>query len=1275
MEPVPTPYDNEVTMLYAWAQYWGFPRRLVIVRRRNPDDVAAFGDVAYDRLSDIVHRLEEGTEEGEDLVSIFTTINDSNRDITPDDIAMIHFSLWHESTDPKFLLNDINSFYNELEDTPGKKLNDVPTLELFYRAWVDEFSRDARNDAVQFDIIKKAQNQLDRIAKGKQTILTGPISINRAAASFHPTIQGNPVTADNGYEIFDTAILSRYVPFVQYNTKEGKRIYKVYHGDNPDLEPNYINTIVRETALMEPNTIVLVLWLGHERDIMELAPRDSFRVTVYDLGANTINIEAPQTGTMNETVASDRIIDALPLIDLGEGKETSVKGDFVVWNAEVSEISLLHMILLDPLFNIYLYVEESSRAFAYKRYLNIHYRSLLIDVKEGITPTSDPYIANSAAVSFRLVPHTAVNDEAAQIMTSTGKVMKRTMPAGSKALYVNIYDARSRRFIEEFALVFRLLIQFYMTKWEEIEDMYYGILPESINLRSILTGHQRGTDPNAVTQVVRKKILGRTEDARIRRLQMTAPDLFVLNYARRCQSEKQPELIAPDAIAAKEKETFTFRGETYHRQVMPFPPNDPKYYFYCPGKEDPFPQVKINRSLENRDQYPYIPCCGKTDQISNPNSNYYKYAQGQVPATHAGAKAETKIKTDKILSIYSHGYLPTSVEELLRNYTPNHGDMIRYGIPVSPNSLLHCVSMAVDDPQYNLYGQGQEEERENYIVALREHIARVVHPGLLRQELYDLTEDAVTRLLGDVSVFFDPALFYRAVEEVYHINIFVFSHEEGSLGMMELPRFNAFHTQPVRLDRPTMVIMRDWGSESDALLYPHCELVVDLDTETNTITKLFGDDMTQLCFQAMIRTAPTLTWDANLDARRNLYYILDHVSVFEALTPVAQYIDGLGKMRAITFEFIRKGTHKMTVFVMPSQPLNLPTTEEIFRVDDTVVVSLLGKPTRTSLDSSGNVDGLWFQILDIESGIYIPIVPVKKFKDVKPGARNPMQKGKVTISSRLKKLQRTLSFVVQIVKWTYELAKMVKLISPESFVEEFLIENQDEVVDSAEFYDLRRLPRHLPAVSTPKAGLAALAKKAPTLIQGGRIVMYSSEFTAKILDLLRIYERERAGIPPTPARVISDYYYDEDDFAVQENVSIFYGEKRLDEWYVGIQKQKQVVILERITPSMIATLRPYLIKMDPEGKIFIVQNVERGEKNRALAVSNEWFRDKINSGPHTEAWEGEPFVHVIYGINQSGKLFVMTDMTGGSLIYASLLYYGSPDDGGASHYAAMLELL
>ena len=283
-------------------------------------------------------------------------------------------------------------------------------------------------------------------------------------------------------------------------------------------------------------------------------------------------------------------------------------------------------------------------------------------------------------------------------------------------------------------------------------------------------------------------------------LQEKAPNLFVLNYARKCQCSLQPKIIEDHEIEAWKNKKIKVRipktkskkgdkkvkeVEEIERQVMVFPDkNDVRHIdgkrwnFVCPKDDNPYPGLKINTDLSNKELFPYIICCSKTDKMTpgtNKYKTYYNYIHDIDPNVKKGAKAEDKISTGKMLLPKRIAYLPVSVEKVVKKYSEASIDMVRYGIQRSIHSLIHCICVAIDDPNYIVLNT--DEEREHYTTRVRKYMAngKTIRPELLKQELFDYTNEEILHRLGDEYTFLDPNLFYRALEETFGVNIYVFA--------------------------------------------------------------------------------------------------------------------------------------------------------------------------------------------------------------------------------------------------------------------------------------------------------------------------------------------------------------------------------------------------------------------------------------------------------------------------------------------------------------------
>lgn len=1368
-------YDNDVTLLYKAIVPYKVPTRLIIARLRNDelpseDKLIGTEGLVYEPLPQILLRLYNNGETPSEIHDII--IGYSNR-ITYDDIAMAYYGTIIQNNEDEEVREQayslVSQFYRDMGDQGLNRFDNNKDLEDNYDIWLNTINKEREDDLVRLNMINQIQEVLDNVAKEEPIPFT-PITMNSSTKAFRPTIEGRNVTSEDGLDIFNQAIVSNYVPFLRYNDEFGKAYYRVYNGDKIENTPNYNVTIIPSNLSNEKNTIYMTLWLGDPNSDgsanINKSPRDSFFTIEYHLSNNYLTIETPlevdpKKGLIqNEDIAYQRAQNALPTLKFGTGHEIKVRGEFKIWNFDFDESVFLDMMLLQPVMNVYLYVEENMKPFALKKRLDVHYRSIYTDISEGTTGTADPYISNSASVSITMIPEISRNAESVQIVNNvTGEIEIRQFPPETPYVQVNMTRGASRETVNEFIGIYHLLMRYYVDNKDEIANLYNEWLPELSLLGPLLENRRRKPGTESITQLN----TGQAGESKLEQLQKLAPDLFVNHYPRKCVRDKHPTIITPDEVPYWKSKRLPSGEE---RQIMPFPKDNPQWLFVCENDEYPYPTVKRNKVLSNRDIYPYFPCCTNNDEMSpGIKSQYRDYVENRIPPITVGAKADKPITTNKILASDRIGQLPRSVFNILKKYSPYSVKMSRYGVNHNTNSLLHCVCIAIDDPQY--INQENSIEKDHYVSNLRQHIVKHTVPSLLKQELYDYTDQEIMDLLEDNSKFYDPALIYRAVEETFGINIYVFTPGDNiNMGTLEVPRFKIFHSRPPRLDRPTVVIFKTWGSESNGLLYPQCELIVDLDEsdkDHKRIMKLFGPEMTELCHKTLRSTIKTITWNfqsEGLVAYSNIYYYIDHYAIFKVNSdtiPVSQFIDNHGKMRALTLRI--KDHKEVTIMTLPSQPENLPISNEIRCIDAELVLKIFGTPTAITRNRDDEIDGFWFSILDLPHGEYVPIIPqsipslnllpigppnplavvtvnterkhyelaIDEFGQPTAITRNcqfqidglwfqfldnlygkyipiipefipdldnlpigPPNPSIVNITGRLHKLRRTLNIITQLVRWLYELSRRTQPTTVDSFVEQYMV--QDEYTgDSANYYDLTHIPRKLPIVQTIDDAIDRMSLLAPTLFDNGKIVLYNQSFAQRIVNMLRDYSNLRFGMPPEDIEYISGYYQLESDFNPRPFSKIFITEKELNAWLSSLKSSQNYNqyynIHDKIEVTMSFSSDPYLYK-DIDGKIYIIQNVLGGSKEKALSISSEWARTKINIGFDPQPLQNFP-PHMIYGVSQSFNLLPIYDNTNQSDLFVKIIYYGSQNDlysdiraiqsHNTSHkhgrYAAMLELI
>ena len=1112
------------------------------------------------------------------------------------------------------------------------------------------------------------------------------------------TISRSP-TADDGIDIFNYSQPTYAVPFIQYNeqlsadidtsinldsvddvTLRGginepriyyRQLFKLFTGTTFETAPNY-NTVVQTTIQNNrPNTLYMTVWSGpsdsnniqiRSGDILR-ATKESYMRAVYDLNTNELIVRTPVVEGQNENVVVNRISETIPIIP-GPISETRVGGSFTIYGVDIIDTTLLDMILNEPLMNFYLYVEESIKPYSRKKRFNIRFKSI---TSTQSASNRDSELVNPSSVSATLTGHITEEIQVVDVVSENGTLTKVQVPTGTPYINVNITRASSREVAQQFAEILNRLLQFYLRNRAEVEDVYLQFFP---NIQ--FQPKQTSREP-ALSRRTRggRKLEPRSRSALLKSL---VPDLFVSGYARSCQKRYQPIIISSDQVNEWENTTFIDNGVEKRRQVLRYPPDTPEeqqFIFVCPDDIAPYPGVKLN-DLPNRDIYPYIPCCFLRDQMNpNENSLYNEFYRGIDRPTRTRARTGHKIRTDKILKPSKLGLLSNAIRDLLSRYLPT-ANFYRLGIPHTVNSLLHCVAFAVDDPSY--LESETEDEREAYIIRLRDYMASSIYPSLLKQELFDLSESEITSSLFNPDVFLDPSLHYRAVEELFNINIYTFNPPsiEGDPGTLEIPRFRIFHSQPDR-PRQCVIILKhlveNIPGQDSALSYPHCELIVDSDPSTNTMTKLFTPDMSTLLHQTFIGMLGTLSWniettsqnELNLVARQNLYSLVDYYSLI-GRTAISQFIDGYGKLRALLFQ---SNDQTITMVVPPSQPENLPSVTEPSRPSSDAIISVFGDPIAITKNPDGLVNGLWYSILDLPHGLYFPIQPTSDFSNLPEGPVDPIFSSGINQVSRLQKLRRDLNIILQLVLWLFILFN-----GPlDTFVDTYFLIG-DSQGDSSLIYDFSSISRYLPSVQTPSEAIAIMSQIVPTLFVNDKIYLYSQKFSDGIRHFLFLYQKTHRGLPRRVPTRITRLFQSVSDFISQPHVAIFLSEDDMRSWLTTFRDANlgTIRVRDRLDLSFALLTDPYIYK-SPDNKIYQIQNVLTGDILRALNVSLNWSLNKINTGYNSTPVSSSDLPYIVYGISTASTPVLIQNNSGDSEQFLILLSYGS------NQYAAMLPLL
>ena len=1206
-EPETTPFDNEDSLLYKWAHYYQQPVRYMLridgvflpmipyISDQLPQSVDQHV------LLDIYHRVSSP--------SVYPLPN--NRLET--DVAIIVA----KHVDNPEMVDVINDYYRSLGLEAS--ITDYDDLQEAITRFDYYFNQYLQQDRVVLNKLLILQTELGQ----QQALSSSQVSITSVILLSTPKIMvykngervpGPEPTPEQGLDIWNLTYLTHYVPFVRYNSRD--TLSKVYLERLPDNLTTIIPANIYQTG-----TISATVRLIDQETTTARALSKAYTTIVYDLDSNTLSIPIPDTSDpeiYQRTI--DRIGDSFPLA-LEQLRYGRIGGVFVVYDVAFNNAILLDMILTFPIFNSYVYVDESDGITKDK--ITILYRSF-----------------NQQRESVRASLSRGILSENQQLtlLDSDSNVALYDVNAGTPFVTVNIVHADNVDTANRFMEIFRRLLSYYVMYHADVTNTYQIFLGRSFEPATL----EASKIPGVTTDVF--------VDGLSDQLALVAPHIFVKNYSRTCQSAHKPAIIQPDYITQYTSQTFIKSGKEYHRQVLPYPKDNPEIYIVCPSDTYPFPGVKASR-LSNMDKYPYIPCCYEDDQTTKAGSDYNRfYRDNQLKAK--SSTRHHKLLTNKVLEPGRIGSLSNSITTLLqRDISLNGLELSRYGVNIGPNSFLYCACIANNDPDY-----WNAKDKEQYIRQLRVKLAGF-DPNLVKQELYDLTDDEIVARITDTDSFFDPSVFYRLVEEAFDINVYVFypaPNKGTEPGGIELPRHRLFHVQPLR-QRPCMLILKHRGGGSDALPQPQCELIVaSIDKEYQM---LYGPQMSRILFEATNAMNQVYTWFPNpISAHTNFYNLVDYTVMFP--NPTAQYIDSYGKLRALISDGI-------TVYFPPSQPVNLPTMEGPTRVKASIIIDKYGPPSAVDRDR-----GLWYPLGDVANALYFPIEPGSlQLNGIKQGPLDPLfaprRIGKI---DRVRLLKRVLRILLQYILWTFALmseqsnsspsrstpnqstsspssrSTPSSVSSPTTLVSDYLqqwitVGNGEQ--DDLQLYDLTNVKRILPVVSTVQQAIDYINDTIPGMIRNNRIYVPDSKVAQGVEYYLNSYLANTRPEQRKPIKTIDGLYEETIDFIQQPNTAIFLKQSDLDKWMnsVSLERARVTDIRDKLQVEYADSRQPYLYKT-PDNDVYLVQNTSRGSVTQALQIAVDWSLHGINDGYEAIDYN-EEIDHVMYTISTTGGLAIV----------------------------------
>jgi hypothetical protein len=427
------------------------------------------------------------------------------------------------------------------------------------------------------------------------------------------------------------------------------------------------------------------------------------------------------------------------------------------------------------------------------------------------------------------------------------------------------------------------------------------------------------------------------------RLKDVAPEIFLPNYSRECF--KRPTIVS-------EKEALRLM-ETGEKQVIPFPVfgEGVKRYYVCNHKTHPHPGLRMNK-LENKNKFPYIPCCYIKNQDREGTKLRHYYIQTGI------REQQTAIQdiflSNKILPPGMSGVLPENIRHLFSIINPDPKyQFVRFGINNNYNSLLEAVMVALNHSNLQFI---EPEDRPKIVEKQRAllNADAKIYAAAAKQELYDHEIENIAERLKREKL--NVLEFFHVMEQYFDCSIFLFtSNDKNPQGTLSIPPYSQIHVKAIPT-RPTVFIYQQ--NKIDEI---HCELIVQtmvglpkmLQNMTTFFT--FNDYIVQQIWKVFTNINRSFTpvgiiTPVMLPYVKNLTYSKRGKTV---LRVVSQYIDIYGKARMITIKY----NNELVSFMCdPVAPYASPVSTNISRTSTKVVLQLVDLFKATIIEQRLNKD-------------------------------------------------------------------------------------------------------------------------------------------------------------------------------------------------------------------------------------------------------------------------------------------------------------------------------
>ena len=882
-------------------------------------------------------------------------------------------------------------------------------------------------------------------------------------------------------------------------------------------------------------------------------------------------------------------------------KSQGIRGVFAIEEFQIARDVFLDLITNDPLVSFYIYTDESRVISEHGSSLYIYYSSsnnskddiLTCYLSSRITGRSDVFYKNNELSLF------------------------------SPYLNVRVSRARDITQVKRFMRAFSIILKVYETRYKTIVNKYKPIFSNFI-------------EANPAPLIEKQQ-----QEKNIRALQDKVPDLFIYGYPTKCERKKQPVPIDDP-------------NEYNEENVMTYPLNTTNY-FYCPSKDYPYPGLLKNK-LENKDVYPFLPCCYPENQLKG-NKLYNRYKKGIVIPTNQNNQTVKNYVRYKAIGLNKNGLLPRNVYYLLHDIDASQS-YYRMGTPFDNNSLIHCVLLAKDS-KYQ-----QEKNKKKYAEDARRNLASIELTSI-NQTIYNFSKEKITKLLLNNDEPLDSKYFIHLLEIYFKCSIIVF--ERSSMhpnSTIEIPHFSqGYLYRRLSKKRPLILIYKHTGIRSDHLESPHYELIVHEDQEA--IYKTFNEfkfkqtiqHYYEQCYQIYIPKHSVYT-PLNINIRNSKFKMVFNL--------FGQSFDSFGKTRKIHFEW---NNIKCSLFTYPLPPFEkIPELKDtVYPVDKKHISSLIDAFKQVGLSLAIKeydvVDNKLYGVL-FTNNFYLPLIPTPTSRPTTFSYYSYPLLESNDILSTTQKNKKIADYLMQYVLYSFSLYFEKNHIQPNQDIElqekiAFVNNQLKTLVNTFTENSFIIRPSHTYQLDT----IIRKFTMNNSFIENNKIIVTNSSMKKKLTIYLKfmIEKNTQYVIEFYKQTYLNNYYIYSNDFIQFQNNQTFITTNSLINWLKSLEKGIVNTTSNLFLPN---NTSPYFFSDSSynDGQPVLIQNVMNGSLLSALAVCINYATYGINTGYYTKSIQDTPSYTVLRVHNKTvvqesvGKHSIGTVLKYGDEHYAAVLY-------------------